>query len=150
MHMKKIHLIFVNLMLSMVIIFTQCISDIPASGCIEGKVLGYDRCFGVFLIQVITGDLNGNTLTSFGTKLENVVQYPSRPDVFGSNVSLSFDVEENDEIIIFFNYRDFNPEKDHLALDPYVFCTANVGPHDLPKIIITNFSTSNCPSDHEK
>lgn len=126
-----------------------CEEDDISTNCVKGKVLGYDRCNQVSLIQIISGNIKGDSLRLFEREYNNVVQYPnsSNSDIF---TNVEFQEEAIDtENIIYFNFRFFDPNEDEWPEND-VFCPHNIGAHDLPIIIVTNFSKSNCPSNHEK
>lgn len=124
-------------------IFFAC-EDNSLPDCVEGKVIGYERCSNVTLIKVISGNLKGDLISSFGRTFENVVQYPNVP----SSQIFPPIIVGNDSIV-FFNYRYFNKDKDEYPVDDD-FCNGLTGPYEIPTIVITNYSTSNCPLSHEK
>lgn len=126
-----------------------CVNDELSPDCIKGRVLGYDRCNQVSLIQILSGDLNGGSISLFGREFDNVVLFPHDIERYSfSNLEFREEVEEQESIILF-KYRYFDPEKDKWP-DSDVVCLRNVGPHNLPTIVITSYSNSNCPSDHDK
>lgn len=102
--------------------------DKPTPQCIQGKVIGYQPCYNMNVIQVLSGSLKGEEIMWEGEKYQNVVQYP------GGALS---------EETIYFSYRFFNPEEDSTYSN--IICPANIAPLAVPMIVITDYSTENCP-----
>ncbi|WP_114752757.1 hypothetical protein [Pleomorphovibrio marinus] len=96
--------------------------------CVQGKLIGYQSCYNVNVIQVLSGSLKGKEIMWEGEKYQNVVQYP------GGALS---------EDIIYFSYRFFNTEED--STNSNLICPANIAPLAIPMIVITDYSTENCP-----
>ena len=102
-------------------------SEVP--DCIRGKVIGYQSCININIIQVESGSLNGTTTLWNGKNYEDVVQSP------GGKILDS---------LIYFNYRSFDSSKDTLINN--AVCPANISPLTVPIIIITRYSSINCPN----
>lgn len=104
--------------------------DLPE--CVKGNVIGYQSCYNVNVIQIESGSLTGNEIVWNNEEYDNVVQSPG--GLFTDS-------------IIYFNYRIFDPEKDEVY--GWDYCPAIYAPLTVPTIVITNYSTSNCPVNHE-
>lgn len=87
--------------------------DLP--DCVKGRVIGYQSCYNVNVIQVLSGDLNGESIKWNGNEFDNVVQFP------GGVLQDS---------IIYFNYEFFDPDKDEDFGN--IICPANIGPLSVP------------------
>ncbi|SMD45876.1 hypothetical protein SAMN00777080_4549 [Aquiflexum balticum DSM 16537] len=96
--------------------------------CVQGKVIGYQSCYNVNVIQVLSGTLKGEEIRWEGEQYQNVIQYP------GGALS---------EEIIYFSYRFFNAEQDSTYAN--LICPANLAPLAVPMIVITDYSTEYCP-----
>lgn len=118
---------FKALLILLAIFGSGCQKENPQK-CVKGRVIGFQSCYNVSIIQILSGSKIGGTVVWDGKKYENVVQFP------GGAISDS---------IIYFHFRSFDAEKDKDPGNP--ICPANIAPLILPKIMITDFSNSNCP-----
>lgn len=102
-------------------IFSAC-EDNSSPESVKGRLIKFPSCNFVNVIQIESGNLEGGSISSTGIQIENVVLFPGKP------------IQDS---IIYFNYRFFDQKKDRDS----VYCTADVL-IEAPKIIITNYSTS--------
>lgn len=100
--------------------------------CVKGKVIGYQPCYNVNLIQVLSGNLKGESILWKEKYFDRVVQFP------GGALQDS---------VIYFNYEFFDPDKDEDFIN--IICPTHIAPLGVPIISITNYSTSNCPLNNE-
>lgn len=102
--------------------------DESTPSCIQGRVIGYQPCYNVNVIQILSGSLKGEEIIWGGEQYQNAVQYPGG----------AFSEEIN-----YFSYRWFNPEQDSTYSNQ--ICPATIAPLAVPVIVITDYSTGNCP-----
>ncbi len=104
--------------------------------CLEGEVIGYEKCEKATLIRIVNVNSMGNKISYHNdngqdTIYENVIKTPNLYPL-GK---------------IYFNYRKYDAQKDsHLfQFNPAQICLAVYGPYNVPIIVVTNFSQTNCP-----
>jgi len=124
----------IALSLLIFILFIGC--EEQSDTCIKGKLAFYERCFNVMVIEVIGGDLKGDSIKFFGFERANMVQFPM---LFDDGI-----LEVSVDSPFYFNYRFFDAKNDEYPVDDDI-CPANVIPFDIPTIIITDYSLSTCP-----
>jgi hypothetical protein len=104
--------------------------------CVQGKVIGYQSCYDMLLIEVLSQNL-GEPLTLGDRYYQRVVQCP---------VELLTGTPLNNEDRIYFRFRNFDPERDTLPDgNQEQLCHPSVFPLAVPIIVITDYSTENCP-----
>ena len=129
--MKYIKIIF----LGFGIVWLTAISCKKEIKCIEGEVIGYEQCEKATLIKIINVKGMGSKISyhnnAVDTIYENIIKTPNLYPL-GK---------------IYFNYRRYNEESD-IALfqfDPPKICDLVYGPYNVPIIVITSSSQTNCP-----
>lgn len=122
-----------------IVSLTACESD-NSDPCIKGKVAFYDNCHNTLVIEVLSGSLQGDSVNLHSFKGANMVQFPISVDDDFFRVS--------SDSAFYFNYRFFDPEKNEYSVDDHI-CLPGTFPLDLPTIVITNYSTTNCPLNNE-
>lgn len=104
--------------------------------CVQGKVIGYQPCYDMLLIEVLSQNL-GEPLTLGNKNYQKVVQ---------CSIESLADNQLNIEDTIYFRYRNFDPTRDTLPDGGQVqLCHPSVVPLAVPVIVFTDYSTENCP-----
>lgn len=106
------------------------------SPCVQGKVIGYQPCYNMLLIEVFSTNL-GEPLTLGDKYYKRVVQQPNEL-LTGSHL--------NNEDTVYFRYKAFDPEQYTLSdnnIDQ--LCHPSIAPFPIPTIAITDYSTKKCP-----
>lgn len=129
--MKRSLCVYLNLTL-LFLTFSNCKKE-TFNECIKGKVIDYQYCYNVNIIEVLSDSKVGSSIELNGVQYTNAIQTP------GGKI---------DESIIFLYYRPFNPEKDPDFEN--IVCPTNLAPLTLPKFIIVEYSNSNCNAQYEK
>lgn len=137
--MKLMPKIQISILLTVLTFFILSCENDEVSECIEGKVIGYDPCYNVTLIQVISGNLKGGPISLLEHEFENVVQYPNAP-----NSTEYPPLEVSSDSILYFNYRYYDSETDEYPVYEDI-CPAIYEPFTVPLIVITKYSTTHCP-----
>lgn len=118
------------------LLFILGCEDIPTPQCIQGKVIGYQSCHEMLLIEVLSQNL-GEPLTLGDKFYQRVVQCP---------VDFLTGTPLNNEDPIYFRYRNFDPGRDTLPdSNQEQLCHPSVFPLAVPIIVITDYSNENCP-----
>lgn len=103
--------------------------------CIKGKVIGYEACGNGTLIQIEE--------TNFGSTVKYHSYYEG--DITYYNVIKSPGIYPEGDI--YFVSRVYVPEDDHDLFYPESQpCQALYAPYDVPIIVITSYSLTNCPN----
>ena len=97
--------------------------------CVTGDVLGNLECCEGSLIQIKNSPELGGELVYKDVTYENVIQSPG----------LLPDGE------IYFNYREYDMQNDSLLFLDEQIHNGLFGLYDVPIIVITDFSQTNCP-----
>ncbi|UCS92504.1 hypothetical protein KZP23_17665 [Echinicola marina] len=111
-----------------IFIFSGC-EEVPNPGCIKAKVIGYQSCYNVNIVQILSGPVKGRELDWYEQKYDNVVQFTGA-------------VIPKDEII-YINYSlygtDEKPEYQSQI------CPSNTFPVPVPYVKLNDYSTIKCP-----
>lgn len=108
-------------------VFISCEDD-SLPDCFQGRVIGYQSCFNVNVVQVLSHSGIGRKADWVGETYDNLVQIP------GGRIPSE---------VIFFRYRIYNEERDGAHAN--LICPANIAPLPVPKIVLTEYSEENCP-----
>lgn len=103
--------------------------------CVLGTVIGYEYCSNAVLIQVSSNSIIGGKITYYDdTEFENIIRAPAELGEYALGT-------------IYFTYRPYDKEKDAGLFKPRdTPCNMYNWPFDIPTIVITDDSTSNCPN----
>lgn len=99
------------------------------SNCIEGTVIGEEKCTGATVIQINNIENVGEQIIYYDrSTFKNVIKVPGQ-FLRGA---------------IFFKARKYEPEKDEHLFDPIQACPAIYAPFEVPIYVIETHSTANC------
>lgn len=128
-------LVILTISLFLINTLVRCEKDkdqFPYNECIKGTVIIYEQCAVGSLIQLEKniGGKNINLTDSLG----NVIKY--------DNVVKSPGIYPKGNI--YFKARPYNSEEDASLFSVEYPCQLVYAPYDVPIIVITDYSTSNC------
>lgn len=110
--------------------------DFPLYECTTGTVIGYEECGEGTLIQL--HDVNyGKTIEIYDLKTQKNIEY--------SNVVKSPGIYPKEKIYFIARKYDKESDSDLFVSDNPKPCQWLYGPYDVPIIVITVSSTTNCP-----
>ncbi|MDD3701648.1 MAG: hypothetical protein RBR10_12600 [Bacteroidales bacterium] len=111
-------------------------SDFPYGTCIKGEITGIEQCYGNVLIQIEAYNVGNKAAVSKYNELGHIVEHIEYDNII-KTPSIGFL-----EGLIYFVAGAYNIDMDDVFIGP---CPHNIIPHNVPIVILTHYSQTQCP-----